>query len=149
METSLSSWSAREPASRRSARFLRNAPRPGAREGTGSSSAISGDRDFLYRQELEKYQQDGVLTRLDAAFSRDTDEKVYVQHKMIQNGAELFRWLEEGGHFYVCGDAKRMAADVDKALRQVIAEHGGMSAADADKYVANLVRAGRYQRDVY
>jgi sulfite reductase (NADPH) flavoprotein alpha-component len=119
----------------------------------GKNWLLFGDQresyDFLYRAELEQYQQDGLLTRLDTAFSRDTDDKVYVQHRMLQNGAELFRWLEEGGHFYVCGDAKRMAADVDKALRQVIAEHGKMSAADADAYVANLVRAGRYQRDVY
>jgi sulfite reductase (NADPH) flavoprotein alpha-component len=105
--------------------------------------------DYLYRQELQKYQQEGVLTRLDTAFSRDGIHKVYVQSKMLENGAEIFRWLEEGGHFYVCGDAKRMAADVDKALRQIIAEHGAMAAADADKYVAALVRAGRYQRDVY
>jgi sulfite reductase (NADPH) flavoprotein alpha-component len=107
------------------------------------------DHDFLYRKDLDQFHQDGVLTRLDTAFSRDFDKKIYVQHRMIEQGAELFRWLEEGGHFYVCGDAKRMAADVDKALRHVIAEHGHLSAADADAYVSNLVRGGRYQRDVY
>ena len=107
------------------------------------------DSDFLYRDELEKYQHDGILTRLDTAFSRDQGEKVYVQHRMIQNGAELWAWLTDGGCFYVCGDAKRMAVDVDKALRQIVAEHGKLSTADADKYVAELIRAGRYQRDVY
>ena len=105
--------------------------------------------DFLFRDELDRYQKDGVLTRLDTAFSRDSDKKVYVQHRMLEQGAEMWKWLAEGAHFYVCGDAKRMASDVDKALRQVIIESGGLSAADADKYVSDMVRSGRYQRDVY
>ena len=105
--------------------------------------------DFLYREELEKYQADGLLTRLDTAFSRDQSEKLYVQHRMIEHGAELWAWLKDGGHFYVCGDAKRMASDVDKALRQIIATHGEMSAPQADEYIADLTRSGRYQRDVY
>ena len=120
---------------------------------TGRNWLFFGDQrqahDFLYRDELEKYQADGVLTRLDTAFSRDSDRKVYVQNRMLEAGAELWSWLADGAHFYVCGDAQRMASDVDKALRQVVAEHGAMTAADADKYVADLSRAGRYQRDVY
>jgi sulfite reductase (NADPH) flavoprotein alpha-component len=107
------------------------------------------DCDFLYRAELEQYQKDGVLHRLDTAFSRDQEAKVYVQHRMIERGAELWAWLADGGCFYVCGDAKRMALDVDKALRQVISEHGKLAPVEADKYVAELIRAGRYQRDVY
>ena len=105
--------------------------------------------NFLYEDELKHYQRDGLLTRLDTAFSRDGSDKVYVQHRMLQNGAELWAWLQQGACFYVCGDATRMASDVDKALRQVIAEQGGVTAADADKYVAEMVRGGRYQRDVY
>jgi sulfite reductase (NADPH) flavoprotein alpha-component len=105
--------------------------------------------DFLYRDELDAWQKSGVLTRLDTAFSRDSDKKVYVQHRMLEQGAELWKWLQEGAHFYVCGDAKRMASDVDKALRQVIIESGRLSAAEADKFVSDMVRSGRYQRDVY
>jgi sulfite reductase (NADPH) flavoprotein alpha-component len=107
------------------------------------------EQDFLYEQELNRWQSSGLLTRLDTAFSRDQQEKVYVQHRMLEHGAELWRWLQEQGVFYVCGDAKRMALDVDKALRQVIGTHGGLSPAEADKYVADMIRAGRYQRDVY
>ncbi len=107
------------------------------------------DTDFLFREELEQYQSNGVLTRLDTAFSREQGAKVYVQNRMLENGAEMWRWLEDGACFYICGDAKRMASDVDKALRQIITEHGKLAAADADKYVADMVRAGRYQRDVY
>jgi sulfite reductase (NADPH) flavoprotein alpha-component len=78
--------------------------------------------DFLYEEELSGYQRSGLLTRLDTAFSRDQAEKVYVQHRMLQRAPELWGWLEEGAHVYVCGDAKRMASDVDRALHQVIAE---------------------------
>jgi len=124
-----------------------------ATKAPGKNWLLFGDQkqdcDFLYRQELEQYQRDGVLTRLDTAFSRDQGAKVYVQNRMLENGAELFKWLQEGACFYICGDAKRMAADVDKALKQIVAEHGAMTAAEADKYVVDLVRAGRYQRDVY
>lgn len=105
--------------------------------------------DFLYRDELHELQQTGVLTRLDSAFSRDQVEKIYVQNRMLEHGAALWQWLDEGGHVYVCGDAKRMAVDVDRALRQIVAEHGGMSAADADAYVARMVSEKRYCRDVY
>lgn len=105
--------------------------------------------DFLYRKQLESLKNDGMLTRLSTAFSRDQAEKVYVQNRMLEEGAELFAWLEEGGYFFVCGDAKRMANDVDKALHALIAEHGGMSDADAKAYVSKLKETGRYARDVY
>ncbi|HWE04926.1 MAG TPA: sulfite reductase subunit alpha [Tepidisphaeraceae bacterium] len=105
--------------------------------------------DFLFREELGRYLTDGVLSRLDTAFSRDGDQKIYVQNRMLENAGDIWRWLQEGGHFYVCGDAKRMASDVDKALRRIIAEQGGLSPAQVDQYVSDLVRNGRYQRDVY
>ena len=105
-----------------------------------------GETDFLYKEEIHELLLEGVLTRLDTAFSRDQEEKIYVQTRMLQNGAELWKWLNEGAYFYVCGDAKRMAADVDKSLRQIIAEHGNT---DADAYMAEFTKAGRYQRDVY
>ncbi len=105
--------------------------------------------DFLYQEELEAWQKDGILTRLDLAFSRDQAEKIYVQNRMLENSAELWAWLEQGAHFYVCGDAKRMAADVDAALKKIVADHGGKSPGEADAYVAALAKAGRYQRDVY
>ena len=105
--------------------------------------------DFFYREELGAMQEAGVLTRLDTAFSRDQAEKVYVQTRMCENAAELWRYLEEGAHFYVCGDAKRMAKDVDDALHQVIREAGGRSEEGAKEYVAAMKKAKRYQRDVY
>lgn len=105
--------------------------------------------DFYYRDELEAWLRDGHLTRLDLAFSRDSQEKVYVQHRMIEHGAELWRWLEEGASFYVCGDASRMAKDVDTALRAIVAEHGNMGYGAATDYVATLWENKRYIRDVY
>lgn len=105
--------------------------------------------DFLYAQEMDDLSRDGILTRLDTAFSRDQSQKVYVQHRMEENGAELWKWLDQGAHFYVCGDAKRMAADVDSALRKIVSAHGGMNAENATAYVAKLSKDGRYQRDVY
>jgi sulfite reductase (NADPH) flavoprotein alpha-component len=105
--------------------------------------------DFLYRGELEGYAKRGVLTRLDTAFSRDQGHKVYVQHRMREQGAELWRWLGEGAAFYVCGEAQQMAKDVDDALKAIVAEHGAMSAERAAEYVAALAKAGRYCRDVY
>jgi sulfite reductase (NADPH) flavoprotein alpha-component len=106
-------------------------------------------RDFLYEEELTGMLNDGILTRLELAFSRDQAEKIYVQNRMLEQAAELWRWLEEGAHFYVCGDAKRMARDVDAALHQIVAEQGGKSPEEADAYVANLRSEKRYQRDVY
>ncbi|MGF6594015.1 molybdopterin-dependent oxidoreductase [Pseudomonas sp. 2835] len=105
--------------------------------------------DFYYRDELLAWQRDGHLTRLDTAFSRDQAQKIYVQQRMLEQGAELWRWLEEGGHFYICGDAGRMARDVDTALKQVVQQHGGMSVERAEAYVGELNRAKRYLRDVY
>src|SRR5207249_6345104 len=92
--------------------------------------------DFLYREQLEGWVADGHLTRLDLAFSRDQAEKIYVQNRMLENAAELFSWLESGAHFYVCGDASRMAKDVDAALPKIIETVGGNSAAEANARLA-------------
>ena len=120
---------------------------------TGRNWLFFGDQrgrfDFLYEPELKGYLADGTLTRLDTAFSRDSEHKLYVQHRMIEHATELWGWLTAGGHFYVCGDAKRMAADVDATLRAIVAEQGRMSGADADAYVNEMTKTGRYQRDVY
>jgi sulfite reductase (NADPH) flavoprotein alpha-component len=105
--------------------------------------------DFYYREEIEAMHKDGLLTRLSLAFSRDQQQKIYVQNRMIEQGAELWQWLQDGAHVYVCGDALRMAKDVDQALRQVIATHGAMSAEKAAEYVQNLGANKRYLRDVY
>jgi sulfite reductase (NADPH) flavoprotein alpha-component len=105
--------------------------------------------DYLYREELESFQKDGLLTRLDLAWSRDQSEKIYVQQRMQEAAKELFAWLEEGASLYVCGDASRMARDVDAALHQVIQTAGGRSAEESAAYVAALRKDGRYQRDVY
>jgi sulfite reductase (NADPH) flavoprotein alpha-component len=105
--------------------------------------------DFYYREDFAAMQAAGYLHRLDTAFSRDQDEKIYVQRRMIEHGAQLWAWLEEGAHFYVCGDASRMAKDVDAALRHVVEANGGLSAEDADAYVNAMARDKRYVRDVY
>jgi len=105
--------------------------------------------DFIYAEELQQFQADGVLTRLDLAFSRDQAEKVYVQTRMKQNAKELFSWLEDGASVFVCGDASRMAKDVDAALHEVIAEQRGRGLDDAAAYVNDLKRSKRYVRDVY
>jgi sulfite reductase (NADPH) flavoprotein alpha-component len=107
------------------------------------------DMDFLYRDELDRWADGGLLSRLDVAFSRDSAEKVYVQHRMREQGAELWAWLEAGAHFYVCGDAKRMALDVDAELVQIAIDHGRLSREEAKAYTARLVKDRRYQRDVY
>jgi sulfite reductase (NADPH) flavoprotein alpha-component len=105
--------------------------------------------DFYYRDELVTLQAAGYLHRLDTAFSRDQAEKIYVQHRMIEHGAQLWAWLQEGARFYVCGDASRMAKDVDTALRRVVEDHGGMTPEEADAYVTSMTREKRYVRDVY
>ncbi len=105
--------------------------------------------DFLYREELTALQTEGLLTRLDLAFSRDQAEKIYVQQRMLENAAELYAWLEAGAHFYVCGDASRMAKDVDAALLKAVETAGGKTAAEAVAYVQALRTSKRYQRDVY
>ncbi|MCL5996513.1 MAG: sulfite reductase subunit alpha, partial [Chloroflexi bacterium] len=105
--------------------------------------------DFLYRDELQDFQARGVLTRLDVAFSRDQAEKIYVQHLMLEHASELWRWLEEGAYFYVCGDASRMARDVDAALQEVATRAGGLMADQARAWVDALRQQKRYRRDVY
>jgi sulfite reductase (NADPH) flavoprotein alpha-component len=119
----------------------------------GKNWLFFGDRnaatDFIYRDELEVMQKEGLLNRLDLAFSRDQEEKIYVQDKMREHGAELFAWLELGGYFFVCGDAYHMAKDVDKALHDVIATHGKKSEQQAIDYVNQLKKDKRYVRDVY
>jgi sulfite reductase (NADPH) flavoprotein alpha-component len=105
--------------------------------------------DFFYREDFEQFMADGFLTRLDTAFSRDQAHKIYVQDRMMGASNELWEWLEEGAHFYVCGDAKRMAKDVDAALRQIVQHQGGKSVEEASKYVEKLKNDKRYKRDVY
>jgi len=105
--------------------------------------------DYLYEEEWHAWQTQGVLTRADLAFSRDQTLKVYVQDRMRENAAELWSWIKGGAHFYVCGDAKRMAKDVDVALHQIIAERGGLEPAQAVDYVKQMKKDKRYQRDVY
>ncbi|WP_082398843.1 bifunctional nitrate reductase/sulfite reductase flavoprotein subunit alpha [Pseudonocardia sp. EC080625-04] len=105
--------------------------------------------DFYYREELETLRRDGVLTDLDLAFSRDQRTKVYVQDRMAENGAKLWSWLRDGAHLYVCGDATRMARDVDRTLRTVVARHGGLAPDEADAWVTRLAEDRRYVRDVY
>ena len=105
--------------------------------------------DFLYQTEWQRWLKDGLLTRMDVAFSRDGPEKVYVQDRLRERGAELYRWLEDGAHVYVCGDAERMAPDVHAALTEIVAEHGGHSFEQAGEYLKQLTRDKRYQRDVY
>jgi len=107
------------------------------------------DHDFLYADEWAEYQKSGVLTRLDTAFSRDQAAKVYVQDRMRENAAELWKWIQQGAYFYVCGDAKRMAKDVDAALHAIVAEQGGMTPEAAVDWVKQFKKDGRYQRDVY
>ncbi len=105
--------------------------------------------DFLYQLEWQDFLKDGALTRLDVAFSRDQPEKVYVQDRMIAHAKELYQWLEEGAHFYVCGDANRMAHDVHEALISVVEKQAGISREAAEAYVEDLKKTKRYQRDVY
>ncbi len=119
----------------------------------GKNWLIFGDRnissDFLYQLEWLRYRKEGTLSNLDVAFSRDQDAKLYVQHRLIENSAQIFDWLEQGAHFYVCGDAKHMAADVHDALLSIVRRSGGVSDEDAREYVNELKRSHRYQRDVY
>ncbi|MEM6552753.1 MAG: sulfite reductase flavoprotein subunit alpha [Planctomycetota bacterium] len=124
-----------------------------ATEAKGPNWLFFGDQheasDFLYREELTAMQDAGLLTSLSLAWSRDGDQKVYVQDKMMEAAEELWAWFEKGGHFYVCGDASRMAGDVDKALIKIASEQGGMSFVDAGAWVESLRESHRYQRDVY
>lgn len=124
-----------------------------ARGTTGASWLIFGDQcytyDFLYQLEWQEHLKSGALSRLDVAFSRDQPEKVYVQDRIREKAVEMWKWLEEGAHFYVCGDSTRMAPDVHAALLEVISDQGGRSAEDAESYLGELKKNGRYQRDVY
>jgi sulfite reductase (NADPH) flavoprotein alpha-component len=119
----------------------------------GRSWLFFGERsaatDFLYREELEALQADGYLTRLDLAFSRDQAHKVYVQDRMLEQGAEFWKWLEEGASIYVCGDASRMAKDVDATLHTIVRQFGKMDADAAAEYVDAVKEDHRYHRDVY
>lgn len=124
-----------------------------ATEAKGKSWLFFGDQhytyDFLYQLEWQDQLKSGNLTRLDVAFSRDQPEKVYVQDRMIQQAKELYQWLQEGAHFYVCGDANRMASDVHQALISIVENQAGISREAAESYVEDLKKSKRYQRDVY
>jgi len=130
--------------------FLQHREAMGAK---GRSWLFFGDQraatDFLFGAEIETWRQAGTLSRLSLAWSRDGAAKVYVQHRMAEEATDLWRWLQEGAHVYVCGDATRMARDVDLALRAVAQGQGGMSADQARDWIVALARQGRYQRDVY
>jgi sulfite reductase (NADPH) flavoprotein alpha-component len=108
------------------------------------------DCNYFYRDELEQYQRDGFLARCDCAWSRDQAGKSYVQHKMLENAAGIWKWLDgEGAHIFVCGDARRMAKDVDAALRKIIQEQGAKTEEQTNEYVEKLKSEKRYKRDVY
>jgi sulfite reductase (NADPH) flavoprotein alpha-component len=119
----------------------------------GKSWLFFGDQhfvtDFLYQTEWQKWLKNGVLTKMDVAFSRDTAEKVYVQHRMVENSKVLFEWLEEGAYLYICGDEKHMAHDVHNTLIDIIEKEGGLSREKAVEYLAEMQQQKRYQRDVY
>jgi sulfite reductase (NADPH) flavoprotein alpha-component len=106
--------------------------------------------DYAYGEEFEAFKEEGLLTRLDCAWSRDQAEKIYVQHRMKENAAEIWKWLDaEGAHFFVCGDAKRMAKDVDAMLRNIVRDQGGKNIEQANEYFEKLKNEKRYKRDVY
>ncbi|WP_270937810.1 sulfite reductase subunit alpha [Falsiroseomonas oryzae] len=130
--------------------FLQHREAMGAK---GRSWLFFGDQraatDFLFAEEIGAWQAKGTLSRLSLAWSRDGRDKVYVQHRMAEAAADLWRWLQDGAHLYVCGDASRMAKDVDAALRGIAMSEGGMSADQARDWIVALARQGRYQRDVY
>lgn len=119
----------------------------------GKSWLFFGDQyfmtDFLYQIEWQKWLKDGVLTKMDVAFSRDTDKKIYVQHRIMEHSKELFEWLQQGAVLYVCGDEKNMAHDVQNALIEMIEKEGGMIREQAEAYLADMQKQKRYQRDVY
>lgn len=124
-----------------------------AREASGKNWLFFGNphftQDFLYQVEIQGYLKSGLLTKVDVAFSRDQAEKVYVQDKLRKNSQEVFAWLEAGAHFYICGDANRMAKDVHQALVDIIKENSGKDDEQAEQYLKDLRSANRYQKDVY
>lgn len=128
----------------------------GEREETGAEGKtwlFYGDQhfatDFLYQTEWQRWLKDGVLTKMDVAFSRDTEQKVYVQHRMLEHSKELYQWLQEGASVYICGDEKKMAHDVHAALTTILEQEGGLSSEQASEYLTRLQQEKRYQRDVY
>lgn len=130
--------------------FMQEREETGAK---GKAWMFFGDQrfvtDFLYQTEWQNWLKDGVLTKMDVAFSRDTEEKVYVQHRMLEHSAELFEWLQEGAAVYICGDEKHMAHDVHHTLLEIIEKEGNMSREEAEAYLADMQQQKRYQRDVY
>jgi sulfite reductase (NADPH) flavoprotein alpha-component len=124
-----------------------------ASETAGQSWLFFGNpnftQDFLYQTEWQGYLKRGVLTKISLAFSRDQSEKIYVQHRLAENGSDIFEWLESGAHLYVCGDAMRMAKDVENTLVSIIKQHGQRSESEAKQYLVNLRKTKRYQKDVY
>ncbi len=128
----------------------------GEREETGAEGKtwlFYGDQhfstDFLYQTEWQRWLKDGVLTKMDVAFSRDTEQKVYVQHRMLEHSKELYQWLQDGASVYICGDEKKMAHDVHAALITILQQEGGLSSEQAVEYMTRLQQEKRYQRDVY
>lgn len=121
--------------------------------GSGRNWLFFGEQhassDFFYQEEFEGYQKDGVLTKFDTAFSRDQEHKIYVQHRIQENAEEFWKWLDNGAHLFVCGDAIRMAKDVDAALHKIIMEQGGKSDEEANIYIEEMKKEKRYKRDVY
>jgi len=124
-----------------------------AANATGKNWLFFGDQhektDFLYAEEMQTMQDQGLLTNLSLAFSRDQEQKIYVQTRILEHSKELYQWLEEGAYFYICGDAERMANDVHNALIETVAQQGGKTQQEAEQYVNDMLDARRYQRDVY
>ena len=120
---------------------------------TGGTWLFFGDRrfdsDFLYRDDWEKWLETKHLEKIELAFSRDQEEKVYVQHKLLDNQKEIYQWIDEGAYFYLCGDMKSMAKDVNKTLLEIIKTQGGVSIEKAGEYLRMLKREKRFQQDVY
>jgi len=121
--------------------------------GAGRNWLFFGDQhfitDFLYQTEIQNWVETGTLTNVSLAFSRDQQEKIYVQHKMLKQGAELYQWIEQGGYIYICGAKDPMSVDVEKALTLIIKQHGGKDSKGAEAYLDKLKEEGRYLKDVY
>lgn len=122
-------------------------------DASGKSWLFFGDQhfvtDFLYQVDWQRWLSNGTLTKMDVAFSRDTDEKIYVQHRMKEQSKELYNWIDAGATIYVCGDEKQMAQDVHATLTEIIAEEGNYTTEEADSFLKKLQQEQRYQRDVY
>jgi sulfite reductase (NADPH) flavoprotein alpha-component len=107
------------------------------------------EQDFLYQTEWQQYLKNGQLSRISLAFSRDQQQKIYVQQRIREQGEDVWQWLQRGAHLYLCGDAERMAKDVQQALLEVVVMHGGLAVEAATEYLENLRVQGRFQKDVY